>query len=87
MPKLPEWESNSFPLCPFVVDDNNLIEDSGGHTLQVCPVSRTLGGGVLGTEPGQENIRFSICPELLISQLVMSSMDDNEAVLVTVSTI
>lgn len=80
-----EWQHNSLPLCPFEVDEDNSIEDSGGHTLQVCFASRNLGGGVLEEGCGKEEIRFLICPELLISQLVMADMEDNEAVIVTVS--
>ena len=33
----------------------------------------------------QEEIRFCICPELIISMLIMGPMDNNEAVIVTVS--
>ena len=41
----------------------------------------TLGGGCV-----QEEIRFSICPELLVSRLVLEPLEDNEAVIITVST-
>lgn len=67
------------------MDEYNSIEDSGGHTLQVCFASKNLGGGVLGDGCGKEEIRFLLCPELLIAQLVMADMEDNEAVIVTVS--
>ena len=32
--------------------------------------------------PLQEEIRFSVCPELLVSLLLMESMADNEAILI-----
>ena len=85
LPQIIEWLNNSLPLCPFEIDEDNSIEDSGGHTLQVCFASKNLGGGVLGEGCGKEEIRFLLCPELLIAQLVMADMEDNEAVIVTVS--
>ena len=80
-----EWENNSIPLCPFAVDAINMVEDSGGHTLQVCSTSQRFGGGILDDGCGNEEIRFCICPELLIGRLVMNEVENNEAILVTVS--
>lgn len=34
---------------------------------------------------GEEEIRFTICPELLLACLVMEDIEDNEVVIVTVS--
>ena len=39
----------------------------------------------MGSGRVQEEIRFCICPELIISMLIMGPMDNNEAVIVTVS--
>ena len=33
----------------------------------------------------QEEIRFSICPELLVARLVVEQLEDNEAMIITVS--
>ena len=85
LPQIVEWKTNSIPLCPFEIDDENSIENSGGHTLQVGFVSRSLGGGVLNGEHVEEEVRYSICPELLITRLVLENLDDNEAIIVTVS--
>lgn len=41
-----------------------------------------IGGGVLGGGRVQEEIRFSICPELLVSMLIMEAMDSNEAIII-----
>lgn len=41
-----------------------------------------IGGGVLGGGRVQEEIRFSICPELLVSMLIMDAMDSNEAIII-----
>ena len=47
--------------------------------------SKSVGGEVLAGGFGVEEIRFSISPELLISRLIMGDLDDNEAVIVSVS--
>ena len=52
--------------------------------LQVDFANKKIGGGVLGGGRVQEEIRFCICPELLISQLIMEHMDPNEAIIITV---
>lgn len=83
LPQITEWEHNSFPLCPFEVDDKNLIDESGGHTLQVSFTSNVLGGGVLGEGCGEGEIPFCVCPELLVARLIMEPMDENETVIVT----
>lgn len=67
------------------MDEDNLIDESGGHTLQVCFSSKCLGGGVLGWGFGEEEPRFSACPELMVTRLIMEPMDENEAIIITVS--
>ena len=47
--------------------------------------NKKVGGGVLAGGRVQEEIRFCICPELLVSRLVMDHMDPNEAIIITVS--
>ena len=47
--------------------------------------NRCIGGSTLDSGRVQEEIRFCICPELIISMLIMGPMDNNEAVIVTVS--
>lgn len=85
LPSVLEWQGNSLPLCPLEVDQDNCVEDSGGHTLQVCFASRHLGGGVLEEGCSEEEIRFVTSPELLVVQLLMEDLEANEAVIVTVS--
>lgn len=46
-------------------------------------VFRYVGGGVLGWGCVQEEIRFVICPELMVSMLVAEALDDTEALIVT----
>ena len=44
-----------------------------------------IGGGALKNGCVQEEIRFTICPELIVSMLVLEPMESNEAVLIKVS--
>jgi len=44
---------------------------------------RFIGGGVLGHGSVQEEIRFLICPELLVSQLFSEKMLHTEAIIIT----
>ena len=52
---------------------------------QVDFANRYVSGSTLGAGCVQEEIRFSICPELLVSRLVLEPLEDNEAVIITVS--
>jgi poly(ADP-ribose) glycohydrolase len=44
--------------------------------------NKFLGGGVLNHGCVQEEIRFVICPELIVSMLFCEVMNENEALLV-----
>lgn len=44
---------------------------------------RMVGGGVLSNGCVQEEIRFVICPELILSRLFTEVLDDTEALVVT----
>lgn len=45
--------------------------------------NRYVGGGVLGWGCVQEEIRFVICPELLVTMLVTEVLDDTEALVIS----
>ena len=51
--------------------------------LQVDFANKYIGGGVLGEGCVQEEIRFVICPELIVSLLFTEVLDRNEAVVIT----
>jgi len=51
--------------------------------LQVDFANMYIGGGVLGRGCVQEEIRFVICPELILSLLFTEVLTDNEAVVIT----
>ena len=72
------------PLSAVHVVTDTLIEDvayNGGGWFPVLEVdfaNRYVGGGVLGNGAVQEEIRFVISPELLLSRLVCQVLGDDE---------
>ena len=50
---------------------------------QVDFANRYIGGGVLGEGCVQEEIRFLICPELIVSRLFTEELDNNECLVMT----
>ncbi|CAH2236707.1 jg20925 [Pararge aegeria aegeria] len=78
----PHWPSSDKLLSelPVHVDPQDTIEDAHG-LIQVDFANKYLGGGVLGNGSVQEEIRFVICPELLISMLFTEYMRPNEALI------
>lgn len=44
---------------------------------------RYLGGGVLGLGCVQEEIRFVLCPELIISRLFTQALEKTDALIIT----
>lgn len=57
-----------------------MIEDQSAEALEVDFANKYIGGGALSRGCVQEEIRFMINPELIISMLFLSSMADNEAI-------
>lgn len=78
---LPKWESLDIEIgcTKLTVLNQGTIEDSHSM-LQADFANKFLGGGVLGYGCVQEEIRFVICPELIISKLFMECLNNNEAV-------
>lgn len=79
----PNWAESAAKLQKLRVVSNGTIEDDGTGMLQVDFANKYLGGGVLGDGCVQEEIRFVICPELIVSRLVTEELDQNESLLVT----
>jgi poly(ADP-ribose) glycohydrolase len=75
------WGKCDRPLSQFSCEEEGLIEDAHGD-LQVDFANRYIGGGVLEMGNVQEEIRFSINPECLVSMLICEVMLDNEAILI-----
>ncbi|KAF9967990.1 hypothetical protein BGZ70_007274 [Mortierella alpina] len=62
--------------------DSPLEDDSPLGALQLDFANKVIGGGVLDRGSVQEEIRFVICPELIISRLFTQRLHGNEAVLI-----
>ncbi|XP_064614796.1 uncharacterized protein LOC135479023 [Liolophura sinensis] len=82
IPSLESWLDCDTELCELVVDQSGSIEKAGCDTLQISFSNSFIGGGVLLHGRAQEEIRFSMCPELLSSLLFTERMLDSEAVLI-----
>jgi poly(ADP-ribose) glycohydrolase len=76
------WQQCALPICPVIASDLGTIEDSGPNHLHVDFANKFVGGGVLAHGCVQEEIRFLICPELIVSMLLCEKMTDVEAVVV-----
>ena len=77
-----EWLKCTTPLLPLTVVESGGIEGAPG-ALQADFANEYLGGGVLHGGNVQEEIRFSICPECLVSMAFTPRMRPHEAVLLT----
>ncbi|KAH9632798.1 hypothetical protein HF086_012623 [Spodoptera exigua] len=79
----PSWPKSSIPLgsIPLHVEPLSTIEDADS-LIQIDFANKFLGGGVLGHGCVQEEIRFVICPELMISMLFTEVMRPNEALII-----
>ncbi|XP_049820931.1 poly(ADP-ribose) glycohydrolase isoform X2 [Aethina tumida] len=82
---MPRWDylDNNLGNTRVHIDSEGTIEDNGLGLLQVDFANKNIGGGVLGYGCVQEEIRFIICPELIISRLFVEQMGDQEAVVIT----
>lgn len=50
---------------------------------QVDFANKYVGGGVIGHGCVQEEIRFMICPEMIVSRLITEVLEDNEVLIMT----
>ncbi|CAF1215209.1 unnamed protein product, partial [Adineta ricciae] len=75
----PQWPSIDEPLSDLYLTTDKRIEDIP-NTLQVDFANEYIGGGVLGGGCVQEEIRFVICPEMLVSLLLCEKMEKNECI-------
>ncbi|KAJ4458840.1 putative poly glycohydrolase family protein [Paratrimastix pyriformis] len=74
----PDWAHSPAPLCPLEIAWTGLIEDSPPEALRVDFANKLVGGGVLGNGAVQEEILFTIFPELLLTRLLCEELDDCE---------
>ncbi|XP_011881580.1 PREDICTED: poly(ADP-ribose) glycohydrolase-like [Vollenhovia emeryi] len=79
----PKWNLQDQKLPPLHITSKGTIECEGAGLLQVDFANKYVGGGVLGLGCVQEEIRFVICPELMVTMLVTEELDDTEALIVS----
>ncbi|VDD90931.1 unnamed protein product, partial [Enterobius vermicularis] len=79
----PDWNRLTNHLSDFVVQSSGTIEDDGFGMLEVDFANKYIGGGVLSKGCVQEEIRFLICPELILSCLFCERMSENEAIFIS----
>lgn len=79
----PNWESSQTQLTRLHITCNGTIEDDGYGMLQVDFANRLVGGGVTGHGLVQEEIRFLINPELIVSRLFTEALEQNECLIIT----
>ncbi|EGC37690.1 hypothetical protein DICPUDRAFT_46365 [Dictyostelium purpureum] len=80
---IPDWEKSTAYLRDLTAFAEGTIEDDGIGMLQVDFANKSIGGGALGYGCVQEEIRFLINPELLVSMLFTSILEENETVIIT----
>ncbi|KAJ3161084.1 hypothetical protein HDU86_007705 [Geranomyces michiganensis] len=78
----PDFTSLTATLAPLTVRAAGTIEDDAPGHLQVDFANRVIGGGVLGHGSVQEEIRFLISPEFLVSRLFTQRLEDADAVII-----
>ncbi|XP_070697290.1 poly(ADP-ribose) glycohydrolase isoform X2 [Pempheris klunzingeri] len=79
----PNWESSQTQLTLLHITCEGTIEDDGYGMLQVDFANRFVGGGVTGHGLVQEEIRFIINPELIVSRLFTEALEHNECLIIT----
>ena len=79
----PEYDFTEANWMPCKVVGKGLIEDDGAQFIQADFANKFIGGGTLGRGCVQEEIRFMICPELIITQLLCEEMKKEESIIVT----
>ncbi|KAL6528175.1 hypothetical protein OROHE_015125 [Orobanche hederae] len=74
------WSKSNNSLCRFEVHTSGKIEDQSNEVLEVDFADKYIGGLVLKQGCVQEETRFAINPELIVSMLFLPMMADNEAI-------
>ncbi|BFZ02721.1 hypothetical protein BsWGS_05759 [Bradybaena similaris] len=71
------WMTLESKLTKLHVSTEGTIEDERGF-LQADFANKFVGGGVLNTGLVQEEIRFVLCPEMMVSCLITEMLTDDE---------
>lgn len=78
----PKFAEIKQPMCELVLQADGTIEDAQGM-LQADFANKFIGGGVLGKGAVQEEIRFMINPELIVSRLFCERLGADETIVIT----
>ncbi len=79
----PFWSSLSSTIhCPVEIHHAGTIESSGSDFIHLDFANKYIGGGILHTGAVQEEIRFLVCPELIIGCLLAEELGENECLFV-----
>ncbi|XP_070186589.1 poly(ADP-ribose) glycohydrolase-like isoform X2 [Littorina saxatilis] len=78
-----DWHRSQDCLRGLHVSSSGTIEDNGIGMLQVDFANKYLGGGVLGHGCVQEEIRFLICPEMIVTRLFTEALGDQDSLIMT----
>lgn len=78
-----DWESSQTKLTKLHITCEGTIEEDGYGMLQVDFANQFVGGGVTSLGLVQEEIRFLINPELIVSRLFTEALDHNECLIIT----
>ncbi|XP_063814922.1 poly(ADP-ribose) glycohydrolase-like isoform X2 [Pseudophryne corroboree] len=81
--RFPEWEKSPKKLRNLHITYEGSMEGNGHGMLQVDFANRSVGGGVTGSGLVQEEIRFIINPELIVSRLFTEELEPNECLIIT----
>jgi poly(ADP-ribose) glycohydrolase len=79
--EFPNFEKSNSKIFGCELRSENTIEDCS-DALQMDFANKYIGGGVLSRGCVQEEIRFVLCPELLVSCLFCQVMQNNECILI-----
>lgn len=79
----PDWKSSQTLLTRLHITCEGTIEENGDGMLQVDFANRFVGGGVTSSGLVQEEIRFLINPELIVSRLFTEALDHDECLIIT----
>jgi len=79
----PNWSNSKLNFTNLVVEGEGKAIEDAKNQLQVDFANKVIGGGVLQSGCAQEEVRFSIAPECLVSLLFTEVLQPNEAVFIT----
>jgi len=79
---VPNWANSSNTISKLHMASKGMIEVEGRGMLQADFANKYVGGGVLRSGLVQEEIRFTVCPELLASLLFTEVLGDREVLVV-----